>query len=402
MPWQEVSKVQLRKEFAQSVLIDGVGVAEACRRHGISRQTGYKWIRRYEALGVAGLEDISRAPRSIPHRTPGDLEEAIVQLRERYPTFGPKKLRALLLRRSPAKDWPAASTIGEILERRGLIQPRETRRRTPASTAPLSHAAIPNDVWSVDFKGQFQLRNGRLCYPFTVTDNASRMLLACDAYPSTKGEPVRQSMERIFTEHGLPRAIRSDNGSPFASPGVMGLSTLSAWWLSLGIAHERIAVGHPEQNGRHERMHLTLKQETTRPAARDFESQQARFDDFLVFFNTERPHEAHGQATPASRWARSSRRYPDDVKPLDYSRCDLIKRIGATGSLRFRKNDLYLGLALAGHHVGLTEIDVDVWVVNFAGHDLGLFEPGDSRVSPFTVGRGSNAGAELDREPETR
>lgn len=387
MPWREVSKVELRKDFAEAVLVDGMPMAEACRLHGISRPTGYKWLRRYEALGRAGLVDRSRAPRVVANRTPEAVEDAVAQLRRRYPSFGPKKLKALLEKRSPGFAWPATSTIGEILERQGLVDPREARRRTPASTAPLSHAGSPNDVWSVDFKGQFALGNGQLCYPFTVTDNASRMLLAVDAYPSTKGEPVRQTMERLFTEHGLPRSIRSDNGAPFASPGILGLSALSAWWLSIGVAHERIEVGHPEQNGRHERMHLTLKQETTRPAAPTLEGQQERFDRFRAFYNTERPHEALGQHPPATAWMPSERPFPAGCEAPDYSRCDLVRQVSRTGALKFRKNELFLSTALAGHTVGITEIDVDVWLVEFAGHELGLFEPWDTRVAPFAVGR---------------
>lgn len=200
-------------------------------------------------------------------------------------------------------------------------------------------------------------------------------------------------MERLFTTHGLPRSIRSDNGAPLASGGVLGLSTLSAWWLSIGVSHERIEVGHPEQNGRHERMHLTLKQETTRPAATTFAGQQERFDRFRLFFNTERPHEALGRRPPATAWTPSSRSFPGGISSPDYSRCDLLRHVSHTGAIRFRKNELFLSTALAGHTVGITEIDVDVWLVEFAGHELGLFEPSDTRVAPFSVGR---------RRPATR
>jgi transposase InsO family protein len=398
MPWRAVDVMELREDFAVKVVRHGVDMAEACRQFGISRPTGYKWLRRYEADGRAGLIDRSRAPRRIPHKTAKDIEGHVVWMRERYPTWGPKKIRALLLRQAPDVDWPAPSTIGEILERRGLIAPKQMRRRVVPSSQPLRHAVAPNDVWSIDFKGQFMLRNGVLCYPLTVTDNASRMLLECNALPSTRTDLVKPRMIKLFEQFGLPTAIRSDNGAPFASSGVLGLSELSAWWLSLGISHERIEVGHPEQNGRHERMHLTLKQETARPGADDMASQQARFAQFIERFNHIRPHEALGQRPPASVYSASTRRYPQDVRPPDYSACDLVRKIHKSGELRWRKVPVYVGMALGEHTVGLTEMEPDVWMVTFAGHDLGLFEPGDSQLSSISRGRWASQGKDTECE----
>jgi transposase InsO family protein len=373
MPWKNLKVMELREKFAQEVVEDGVPVAEACRRFGVSRPTGYKWLERFDAQGREGLADRSRAPRRIPHRTPEEVEARVLRLRERHPAWGPKKLRALLVRRGPVTAWPAASTIGEMLERRGLVQPQARHRRVPPHTEPLSHAARANDVWSVDFKGQFLLGNGKLCYPLTVTDNASRMLLGCWALPTTSTELVRPRLRELFTAHGLPAAIRSDNGAPFASAGVLGLSALSAEWLSFGVTHER--------------MHLTLKQETARPGAADFASQQARFDEFREEFNTVRSHEALGQTPPAEHWQRALRRFPDDVAPRQYSNCDLVARVRRTGEVRLRKWPVYVGMALAGHTVGLLEVDPSVRLVTFAGHDLGLFEPGDTCIAPLSRGR---------------
>jgi putative transposase len=401
MPWKAVSAVELREEFAIKVVCEGLEMAEACRQFGISRPTGYKWLRRYEAAGKNGLVDRPRAPLRIPHKTPEDIEAHVVWMRERYPTWGPKKLRALLLRHQPGIDWPAASTMGEILERRGLIVPRPVRRRAAPYTQPLRHAVAPSDVWSIDFKGQFLLRNGKLCYPLTVTDNATRMLLECYALESTRTDLVMPRMIKLFERFGLPTAIRSDNGAPFASSGVLGLSELSASWLSLGITHERIEVGHPEQNGRDERMHLTFKQETVRPGAQDMAGQQQRFDAFMDRFNTVRPHEGLGQTPPASHYWPSPRRYPDDFVRPDYSHCDLVRKIHRNGELRWRKVPLYVGMALGDHEVGLVEVEPDVWLVQFAGHDLDFFEPGDTQLAMLSRGRCSSQDASSTEESST-
>lgn len=391
MPWKVTGKMKARTDFIHDVTVLQMKKAEACRRHGISRPTGDVWLKRYELQGIAGLEDLSHAPHEVPHRTAPAVEALALQLRERYPTFGPKKLHALLARQ--IADVPSASTIGGILSRHGLTAPPEKRRRTPPYTHPLRHAQTANQVWSIDFKGQFLLRCGKLCYPLTITDNATRMILAVEGLEATHTGPVRTVMERVFGERGLPNWIRSDNGAPFASGGVMGLSQLSVWWLSLGIGHERIEPGHPEQNGRHERMHLTLKRETTRPAAHDMAGQQQRFDAFCKTFNEIRPHEALGQTPPSAHWQPSTRTL-QQVLPLDYSRCDLVKTIRPSGEMRLAKLPIFVGQALSGQQVGLTEIESDVWMVTFAGIDLGLFEPGDTKIAALETGRRSRLHAQ--------
>lgn len=380
MPWRCRSIMEARREFVDLVGEGGLSVAEAARRCGISRPTAYRWLARFKEEGEAGLKDRSRAPRVIPHKTPEAIEEQVLQVRRQYPTWGPKKIRGWLTRREPSMDWPAASTMGEILERAGMVMPRRLRRRTPPSTTPLSHAVQPNDVWSLDFKGQFRLGNGRYCYPLTVTDNVSRMLLGCFALEATRGQEVRQCLEAVFTQYGLPRAFRSDNGSPFASRGLLGLSALGAWWMTLDIRHERIAPGHPEQNGRHERMHLTLKRETTRPPAHGLGGQQERFDRFRVYFNEERPHESLGQVPPATVHQTSARPYRE-AEPFDYSRFDDVRVVKRGGAIGFRRSNIGITAALEGHEVGLLELDDDVWLVHFCGQDIGLFELGETSLS---------------------
>ena len=381
MPWMEATKVEQRLEFVLRVKREECSVAEACREFGISRPTGYKWLERYEDDGLVGLHDRSRAPATIPHKTDEETEELICALRRQHPQLGPKKLRAWLVRQHPQADWPAPSTIGDILKRNDLVEERKTRRRTPPATHPLSEADAPNRIWSADFKGQFELGDGSLCYPLTVTDNFSRMILGCYGLRSTSAAPTQECFEEIFSRYGLPDAIRTDNGSPFASRAPAGLSRLSAWWCSLGVDHERIEPGKPQQNGRHERMHLTLKQHTARPAENTMTAQQERFDDFVLFFNELRPHESLEQTPPRDHYKRSSRDYPDDVQPLSYPQCDVERRVSSTGYTQFSNRPLYVSEALRGHRVGLVEADVDVWIVNFAGTDIGMFEPGDRSMT---------------------
>lgn len=383
MPWMEESKMEQRFRFVLKVQEDDMSVAAACREFNISRPTGYKWLKRYEEEGLEGLEDRPSVPAEIPHKTDEELETKICTLRRHQPELGPKKLRAWLEREYPDADWPAPSTIGAILRRNGLIEEQTQRRKTPPATDPLEEADAPNRIWSADFKGQFELDDGSMCFPLTVTDNYSRMILGCYALPSTKGGPVQEGFEEVFAEYGLPDAIRTDNGAPFASRAARGLSALSAWWLSLGIEHERIEPGEPQQNGRHERMHLTLKRHTARPAAGTMEAQQKQFDEFTRFFNELRPHESLDQTPPRRHHQTASRELSDASTELSYPECDLERNVTVNGNMWFANAKTYVSKALTGYRVGLVEADVDVWVIRFAGKDVGLVEPGDNSMAPL-------------------
>lgn len=396
MPWFESRVVDQRARLVMKVMVDGMPVSHAAAEFGVSRPTAYKWLSRFRDGGVEALGDVSRAPHVNAQKTAAVIEARVVAVRRQYPTWGPKKVLALLRREAPAVDWPAASTIGSILDRHQLVVPREVRRRAPPYTAPLRHATGPNEVWSIDFKGQFRLGNGALCYPLTVTDNFSRMVLGCFALDSTGAHRAGLCMDDVFDRWGLPGSIRSDNGTPFATAGLMGLSAMSASWMEMGIRHERIEVGHPEQNGRHERMHLTLKRETTRPAAEDFEPQQERFDRWLEYFNDVRPHEALAMKTPSSVHVPAARTRRD-VAPPTYADCDEIRVVRKDGALRIGGTQYHLCQALAGRVVGVVELEPDLWLVRFAGRDIGLLERGDKSVSPLkesTVNREASAGAD--------
>lgn len=349
-------------------------MTDLCREFGISRKTGYKIFARYKEQSVVGLYDVKSAPQHIPHRTSAEVVERVVALREKHPTWGPRKLRAWLLENEKIR-CPAASTIGELLKKRGLLEPRKRRRHVETYVDGLSRPTQANDLWCIDFKGQFKLGSGELCYPLTVTDAHSRYLLVCEGMQRIDGELVWIQLQRAFRRYGLPLAIRSDNGSPFASRGLCGISKLSARWIGLGIKHERIEPGHPEQNGRHERMHRTLKAETTRPAAKTMLAQQERFDRFGEIYNTERPHEALEQTPPARHYAPSTRAYA--VNRPTYPLHDDVRVVRSSGHIYFgggpkTRANVFLSSALAGLHVGLRELDEGRWLVSYADIDLGV------------------------------
>jgi transposase InsO family protein len=366
-------------------------MAELCREFGISRKTGYKFADRFERLGIVGLLDQRRVPDRIPHRTSADVVKQVVALRKEHPTWGPKKLRDVLTRRHPGVRLPAISTMGEILKREGLVAPRRRRSSGDATAfSLLSDATTSNDVWCIDYKGQFRLRNGRYCYPLTLTDAASRYIFTCEAFERISGDDVRMVLEDVFQTHGLPRAIRFDGGPPFASRGLRRLSKLSVWWLRLGIVLEQIEPGCPQQNGRHERMHRTLKAETTRPPATTLLQQQERFDAFRELFNHERPHEAIDMKRPAEVYRRSDRLYRGELGQLEYPLHDMITTVSECGHVRIpgsgrRDGNYFLSAALAGERVGLREVADDAWQVSFMSLELGVI---DLAARKFVLGTG--------------
>jgi transposase InsO family protein len=364
--------MDLRIEFMNRVM-KGETVAELCREYGISRKTGDKFKQRYKLLGEAGLADRSRAPKVIPHRTSPELVGLIVDERKRHPTWGPKKLKTRLEERLNC-ELPAASTIGDILERAGLVMKRGRRRNVPAQPTTLREALAPNDVWCIDYKGQFRLGNRSLCYPLTLTDQRSRYILGCEAMAAISDEEARECCEEIFRRYGLPKAMRSDNGVPFASNGLRNLTRLSVYWLRLGIELERIRPAHPEENGQHERMHRTLKFETTRPPRTNLLQQQERFDEFVDEFNNERPHEALGMKRPAQVYKPSPRKLPKVTSELEYLQHDDTMLVDRRGYIVFRQRRIYLSTALALETVGVREELDGRWLMTFANLDLGYLD----------------------------
>lgn len=369
MPWKSKTPVDLRTEFMNRV-IGGESVAQLCREYGISRKTGDKFKQRFKRLGEAGLLDQSRAPNVIPHRTPPELVALIVAERNRHPTWGPKKLKHVLETRLK-RVLPAPSTIGDILTRGGLVQARVPRRRVPAQATILREAHAPNDVWCIDYKGQFRLGDRSLCYPLTLTDQRSRFILGCEAMNAISDEAAREACEEIFRRYGLPKAIRSDNGVPFASSGLANLTQLSAYWIRLGIELERIRPAHPEENGQHERMHRTLKSETTRPARTNLLQQQECFDAFVEEFNRDRPHEALGMKRPAQVYKASPRKLPASLPDPHYPEHDDVVQVSRIGLVYFRRKQVYVSSALAYQYVGLREENDGRWLVTFMNINLG-------------------------------
>ena len=364
-------------------LLDGESMSDVSREFGISRKTGYKIFTRYKNHGVEALSDRSRRPVRYANQLPLQIESLIVTLKREKPHWGARKIRELLVRRLDGDvRIPAKSTIHAVLHRHGLVH--AIRRRTHrASGTPLSAGIAPNDLWCADFKGEFKLGNGHYCYPLTVTDHASRFLLVCEALDSTREDTAITAFEQLFLERGLPVAIRSDNGVPFASPNALfNLSKLSVWWLRLGISIERIRPGHPQQNGRHERMHLTLKKEATRPPGTNSLQQQARFDSFVREFNTERPHEALRMKTPAQLYAASPRPYaglPDVTYPLH----DRDVVVTACGRICMHRKRINLSTVLAGQRVGIKEVDEGIWIVSFMHYDLGFIDLEQKTLQPL-------------------
>jgi transposase InsO family protein len=356
------------------------GMAWLCRRFGISRKTGYKWVSRFIENGPEGLRDRSRSPLRHRFAVSEGIIEAVVAARRAHPTWGPRKLRAWLKRHYPDTAWPAASTIGEILRRHGLTVPRRRSRKGAPYTEPLRHCDRPNAVWSADFKGWFITGDGRRCDPLTITDNYSRYLLRCQAVKATGHELVQLVFEAAFREYGLPDAIRTDNGPPFATTTVGGLSRLSIWWLRLGIMPERIEPGQPAQNGRHERMHRTLKRDTASPPKRTRRRQQEAFDSFRQEYNCDRPHESIDDDIPANRYYPSRRPYPLVVPEMTYADHVTVRWVHSQGDIRWHNRQIYLSQTLAGEPVGLIPTDNDRWDIYFGPIKLAVLDSANKRL----------------------
>jgi transposase InsO family protein len=362
-------------------LLEGENMSRVCREFGISRPTGYKIFNRYKDIGYRGLLDRSRRPYRHANQIPFQLESAIVKLRTEHPSWGAAKIREKLIRAFPMVPAPAKSTVHAVLDRNHLVVPRK-RRRHKAQGTSLTDPSSPNQLWCADFKGEFMLGDRKYCYPLTITDYSSRYLLACESLESTKSTFAFNVFERVFKDFGLPSAIRTDNGVPFASPNALfGLSKLAVWWLRLGIQIERIKPGHPQQNGRHERMHLTLKKEATKPASFNFLQQQSRFDKFIDVYNSQRPHQAIGMRYPAELYTPSARPYRDPEPPR-YPFHDRTVCVTRCGRICIGKRKINLSQVFSGQLVGIREVDEKIWLVSFLDFDLGYFDEAEGRVEP--------------------
>jgi len=405
MPWKESSPLEQRKAFIAACQTGDESVAELCRQYDISRQTGYKWLQRFADEGDAGLEEKSRAPRHQYQQMLEEVAAEVLGLRHQHPRWGPRKLKAVLERKAPEIEWPAASTIGALLKREGLVIGRTRRTRTPRYSEPLQHANRPNRVWCTDFKGWFYCGDGARCDPLTCTDAFSRFLLRVRSVAKTDGAHVQSVFEALFREKGLPDAMRSDNGPPFASRAPGGLTRLSMWWLRLGIRHERIEPGCPEQNGRHERMHQTLKQETASPPRANLRQQQQAFLAFEREYNYERPHEALGNRTPTELYEVSKREYPSRLPELEYPNGVIYRRISQQGSLKWKCERTFISEVLAREIVGLLETDDEIFEVYYGPLRIGRlngrrqqFEAAERVVVPAS-GKGEQFGAAASTTP---
>jgi len=375
MPWQEVKPMDQKVLFIADWLRQARSFSDLCAQYTISRKTGYKWIERYRQAGAEGLYDASRKPHLSPQQTPYSIRQATLQLRQRGSlVLGPKKIQALLQQRFPNELIPSKTTIYNILYTEGMVVPRRRKRRVSPFPQPFAPVDEVNDVWSADYKGQFRMQDGFWCYPLTVMDHHSRYLLCCHALEGPRLDDTRSAFQRLFQEFGLPRRIRTDNGVPFATTTPGGLSRLAIWWITLGILPERIEPGKPQQNGRHERMHRTLKQAVTNPPGQCISSQQHSFDQFRSSYNQERPHEALRQQTPASCYRSSPRSYADAPKELVYPDYFLVRRAQNNGVVYCRSHMIYISQLLDGYNVGLNEIDQGVWDVYFGPVRLGCFD----------------------------
>jgi putative transposase len=381
MTWNETCAVSERRLFVDAWLSQDFCVAELCERFGVSRKTGHKWINRFKEEGMSGLDNRSRARHGQAHRTPEAVIERVLALKYRYPDWGPVTIQSALYRAEPQGQWPAVSTIGSLLAAHGLVKPRRPRQKVPPHSHPLAHASEPNAVWSADFKGQFRLGNGSWCYPLTLSDNCSRLVFACKGFASPQLAPSMAVYKQVFQEHGLPAAIRTDNGWPFAMNTLGGLTPLMIWLLRLGVYPERIAPGCPQENGRHERMHRTLKAATANPPKGNLSAQQRAFNRFRREFNEERPHQALGRGRcPVDVHRPSTRRFPERLPLLEYPDGFEIRKVKCGGYIKLSGEPIYTTRQLVGEYVGLEPLDHGRWQLYFGALKLGVVDVKVGRV----------------------
>jgi len=384
MPWKETCAMDEKVQMIADWLTKEHTIKELGEHYRVSRKTVYKWISRYKGGGIEALQQASPAPYRHPNATASSIVSRIIGTKLRHVYWGPKKVVSLLRNEQPQLHWPAVSTVQSILRKEGLVRPRHHRRHTPPYSRPFQECIRPNDSWSIDYKGQFRTGDGRLCYPLTITDNYSRYLLTCRGLRHPSYEATRPYIERTLREYGLPTVIRSDNGAPFASTGLGGLSRLGVWLIRLQVMPERIAPSHPEQNGRHERMHRTLKEAVCTPPRNCLTKQQSAFDQFRPEYNQERSHEALGMKTPASLYEASRRLFPAKLAPVEYDSWMEVRRVLPSGGIKWRNNYYYVSQALAGEPVGLKQISETTWELWFSFYSLGILDEKKEKVSPMS------------------
>ena len=383
MSWTETCVMEERIKFIMDVLDGTYSMAELCNFYGISRKSGYKWLERYQQGGFEALQDRNRAPHSHPYEISCQVKESILCIKRRFPKWGAPKIRVRLERIHPDWDsYPAVSSIGLFLYKQGLTCPRKRRRKAVSTEQPLTSGRYCNQVWCADFKGHFRTGDGSRCNPLTVSDHSSRYLLCCHHVDRMSYELVKMRFERVFREYGLPEVIRTDNGEPFASCGLCGLSRLSYWWIKLGIRPERIEPGHPEQNGCHERIHKTLKEHTARPPAATIVGQQKRFNEFCAEYNEDRPHEALQMRTPSDCYRSSTREFPYRLPEVSYPDYMKVKRIQPHGDIKYFGKRLFVTESLSGEYVGIEQTDENSSLLWYCGYLLGQIEHSQWRIGP--------------------
>lgn len=375
MPWKRESLMDQKVQMVGEWLSGDYTKSDLSRRYCVSRPTIDKWLSRFEASSVEGLEERSRAPHTSPNRTSDDVRDALIAAKLVHPSWGPKKLVAFLSASQPCIAWPAPSTAGDILKRAGLVKPRRKVRRTPPGFGPLRHCQAPNQVWSIDYKGDFRTGDGRRCYPLTLSDNDSRYLLLCQGLRHPRRQETQGFVEWAFREYGLPEAIRSDNGVPFASRGLGGLTPMSVWWIRLGITPERIKPGRPDQNGRHERMHRTLKAEVCTPPRATLGQQQEAFNAFCREYNETRPHEALRMTPPAAHYRPSLRPYPERIPDIEYAGDCQVRKVRSNGEIKWQGKKIFTSTALVGQPVALKEDEQGIWQLWYSSHHIGTLNP---------------------------